>query len=250
MSNEEEKNIELIEAYHKGKLSDDEKSDFETRRELDSDFSQQVSDYLLILDEIERVGRVEFEQKIQGWEEEIAAQEPTSSYRWKKILAAAAILLIIAIPTAYFFLGDLLVSKDHHTLYTAYFTPYEDVLTVRGDNDQLSEAINAYNTQQYQKTIDLLNSVLETDPQNETARTYLGITYMVTEDYAMAEENLAKVNLSADGLYKEVSDWYLLLTYLKLDNTEATEAKLSEIVDSKDHIFKEEATQLKAEFND
>src|SRR5688500_9164087 len=147
---QDEKNIDLIEAFARGELSESDLADFERRRATDADFASEVTDYLMIMKEIRTAEQRAFHNKLKGWENEIDGEESKGKViPMRRILSIAATLFIVALAGGYAILKNLPVQSNDE-LFAEYFQPYDDVITERSTEESpLQQAMNFYNQGKY-----------------------------------------------------------------------------------------------------
>lgn len=241
---QEEKDIELIEAYHQHRLNDEELAAFERRRASDKDFDQKAEDYIHIMTEINTFGQQDFMKKVKGWEKDIAAKEKTKIIPLKRFLSMAAAIIIILIPIGYLLLSDFF-KQDQQELFTAYFEPYDDVITERSEQAGLLEqALSAYNQENFRQAITYFEGYLKENPEETGIKSYLGISYLAVGETDKAERSLKEATQSGTGLFKEVSEWYLALTYLKAEQINPLKQQLKVITSQSGHMYRAQAEKL------
>ncbi|ELR70933.1 hypothetical protein C900_03216 [Fulvivirga imtechensis AK7] len=241
---QEEKDIELIEAYHQGTLSEDEIAAFEKRRAEDEDFDRKVEDYVHIMSEIRTFGERDFMKKLHSWEKDIAGEKEAKVIPLKTILSIAAAIIIILIPIGYLLMSDQ-TQQGPQELYTAYFKPYEDVISERSESSGLLEqGLSAYNQENYRQAITYLEGFVKENPENNGSKTYLGIAYLASNEPEKAESILKDVTQNASGLFKEVSEWYLALAYLDLNQKNRAKDQFNNITSQPDHMYYSKAKEL------
>lgn len=246
---QEEKDIELIEAYHQGRLSEEETAEFDKRRDEDKDFNRKVEDYMHIMNEIRSFGEQDFMKKLNSWEKDIAGEKEAKVIPLKRILSIAAAIIIILIPIGYLLMSDE-VQRAPQELYTAYFEPYEDVISERSEGSGLLEqGLNAYNQENYRQAITYLEGFVKENPEDNSAKAYLGIAYLAVNESDKAEATLKDVSQDATGLFKEVSEWYLALAYLNLNRPALTKDQLIDITSKPDHMYHSKAKELLQEID-
>ena len=242
---EEEKNIDLIEAFEKGELTGEELDDFERRRANDLAFANEVADYLLIMKEIRSSQERIFGETLKTWEKEIDQnREGKKVIPMRQILSIAATLLIVAIAAGYAILQFYSV-RDNTELFTMYFRPHEDVISQRsGEQGFLQQGMNLYNQKRYTEAISYFEKFLIEKPDEVSAECYLGISYLAAGKISEANDLFEGLIRNDQGLYKEIAQWNLSLTYLKLNNKELLKRSLRDMITQKDHVYEKEATSL------
>ncbi len=242
---EEEKNIDLIEAFERGELTGEELADFERRRANDLVFANEVADYLLIMKEIRLSQEQIFGDTLKKWEKEIDKQgEGKKVIPMRQILSIAATLLIVAIAAGYAILQFYSV-KDNTELFTAYFNPHEDVISQRSaEQGFLQQGMNLYNQKNYTGAIPYFQKYLEENPGEASVECYLGISYLADGKINEAKDLFERLIRNDKGLYKEIAQWNISLIYLRLNNEELLKRGLRDIMAQRDHFYEKEATSL------
>lgn len=240
--NQDEKNIDLIDAYVRGELKGVELSEFESRRLHDVEFDKEVKDYLLIIKGVRWSQEEAFVNKLKDWEGEIDQKgNSTKVIPIKRFFSIAAAVLVLAVAGGYFYWS----SRNNDTLFDQYFQPYADAISSRSDSQNSCEqAMAFYNQKEYDKAITYLSKCTEERPGDPAARCYLGIAYLANDRPNDAKVTFEKIARSEPGLFKEVAEWNLALTYLKLNETDSAKAMLQGIVKQKNHVFAETADEL------
>lgn len=239
---QDEKNIDLIDAYARGELKGVELSEFENRRLHDLEFDKEVKDYLLIIKGVRWSQEEAFANKLKDWEDEIDQTGNAGKViPIKRIFYIAATVLVVAVAGGYFFWSV----HNNDELFDQYFQPYADVISSRSDSQDICEqAMGFYNQKEYDKAIGYLSKCIEERPGDLAAQCYLGIAYLAKDRPRDAKVTFKKIVRSEPGLFKEVAEWNLALTHLKLNETDSTKAKLQEIAKQKNHVFSETAHEL------
>lgn len=241
---EEEKDIELIEAYFKGALIGPALEEFERRLSSDKRFADEVQDYMLIMKEVQIAGRRSFSDKMKAWESEIESKTTkTNVIPIRRLFSIAATLLIIASAGAYIIFKS--IPSDNVELFNQYFEPYEDVITNRSAGQlSVQTAMNYYNEGKFAEAIKYLEEAMKDNRDNLSIQCYLGIAYLADNQTQMAKEVLESVADSEPGLYNEIADWYLALVYLRQNDVSRLENQLTEIIRQKDHMYIKQAKSL------
>jgi hypothetical protein len=246
---EDEKNIELIEAFLKGDLAGAELADFEMRRKADPDFDQQVTDYTLIMKEIRSTQELAFLDKLSTWEKGIEATEKKGKVvpmGW--ILSIAATVSVLAIVT--FVIFNEFSGENTEQLFVTYFQPYKDVISERSlDAGSLQEGMNLYNGGNYRQAIPQLRNYLSEKPGDVAAQCYLATSYLASDSVGRAKQMFESLIRDDDGLYKEIAQWNLTLIYLKENETELFTSALNDILNQKNHLYASEAASLSSKLN-
>jgi len=140
------------------------------------------------------------------------------------LLRAAAILLIITLPTVSY----LLMRPPADDQLVASYLSHPYGVEVRGDNPLLWP--NRYSQGRYAEVITDLEKQIAAGTATAEMYFYNGISYLYLPDPApdKAIENLEKVR-ATDNLYSEQALWFLSLAYFKLGDKETAANILEQI---------------------
>lgn len=244
---QEEKNIELIESYLAGTLSERERADFEKRCAENKDFAAEVEDYSLIMKEINSSQAHVFTQKLKTWEDEIAERE-TRVIPLRRILSIAATFLIVVLAGGYM-ASQYFNSQNSEELFTAYFKPYQDVISQRSnDADPLQQGMDLYNQGDYANAIPHLKSFLDSHPAQRDVKCYLGISLLASDQTIEAKKVFEELVPHEPDLFTEIAEWNLALAHLKLDEKDLLKRSLEGIIAQPDHLYKTQAESLYSKY--
>ncbi len=230
MIEEEENDIELIERYLNGSLSASELQSFKDRMAIDPSFSQKVEDFKDIIIGIRSHSESKFSDEVAEWEEELKNEKAGIQFNWK---IAAVVLLVIGAGAAIV----LMNGESPEDLFAKNFTPYEDVITVRGSES----VMGAYNNKNYEEASRQMEMYLLAAPDNLNVRFYYAISLIASGKEEKGIESLNKV-IEGNGMLKEQAEWYRALGFLKLKNVDAAKEQLQNIKPG--HDYYEKAYQL------
>ena len=161
----------------------------------------------------------------------------------KKYMIAAVVTAVLL--TTFVFInrpGDV----SQKELFTAYFVPYEDVLSVRDGDDSeaaLAMAMERYNQQEYRDAIPHFLKYLEAYPQRDEAMFYLGISYLGDEKASDAISVFEQLQ-TRGGTYSDHVNWYLALADILKEDFASARARLEAIAQDPNHDFSGKAEQL------
>ena len=245
MTEEEENDIELIERYHKGTLKAEELQSIKDRMAADPSFAQKVEDFKDIFIGIKAHGEKKFSEMVGHWENYAQEQEKTIPMltRARLINLAAVLVLVAAIGTMFLFLGDD-AKKTPEELYAGYFTPYANIIEVRGDTmNLLLEGMTAYSSRDFKGAAELLSKYSDSNPDDLNALFYLGLSEIASGNPYVGIQQLEHVIVKG-GLLKEQAEWYRALGLLRMEEVEACKAALKPIDENKDHDYQKKASEL------
>ncbi|MCL6296237.1 tetratricopeptide repeat protein [Jejuia spongiicola] len=226
---------ELIASYFSKTLSKADKKVFDHLMDTDSEFADNVLFHKNLKKSIQKEEQEATKKILQDFE-----QEKSSSFNYKKIVAASIIVLIGL--SCFWYLNTEKTNPDK--LFTDNFTPYRNVVQpiVRGetDNDLKTKAFVAYESKKYNEAISYFNEVLASEPSN---------TILFYKANALLQVNktndailIFQDNLKTQDAFQDKNLWYLSLAYLKNNNIEASKQTLSKLLSN--HEFKKEEAKL------
>ncbi len=140
--------------------------------------------------------------------------------------AVAAILVLMVVIGR----GVSFSPPDSDELFNTYFSPYQNLVTIKGDGEnKLSKAMLYYDVKDYDSAIILFKTILADDSGQLEKVFYLGNALL-----AVAEADSAivyfKKSLAGQDRFADAAQWYLALAYVKNDELANAEVLLKEIV--------------------
>jgi tetratricopeptide (TPR) repeat protein len=189
--------LELIEKYLKGKLNSTELKELNFLLKDSKSLSAAAREHGIIIEGIKEAGRNNLKKKLKGL---------TAAFNREKKRADAKFTITKK------------VRETLTKLYSRYFSPYEDLVTVRSGNKKyalLNEAMHYYNNHNYDDAVKLFRKILRSEPQNIAVLFYSGIALLEMDKAGDALKAFKKVIRLDSGYLKEQSLWYTGLIYLK-----------------------------------
>ena len=244
---QEEADIDLIERRINGELSPSELKAFDHRVTADLKFAEKVDDYMAIINGLRNADSFSLSEEVESWEKELrdeaGAPRVIVLRPWVKYMTAAAVAAILI--TTLFFVNRP-VNDDPQQLFSAYFVPYEDLISVRQDGDgseALSIAMAKYNEKEYGEAIPEFERYLEKNPENNEAMFFLGISYLGEKKASDAMMVFKELETHA-GSYSDHVNWYMALADILKGNIPSAKARLENIARDPDHDLAAKAKQL------
>jgi len=228
----EENDIELIDQYLRGELSETEAEEVRQRLVQEKDFAQLYEDLSHIQKGLEQVSIEAAWEVIQQTESELADSGGTDAQRfnWKLWLSVAASLVLVAVTWVL-----LLTNTTPEKLYAEYFEVYPNVeAPIYRDSAQADSltvkdlAFRRYADEDYDMAIELFESIVNPD---EGTRFYLGMSYLTKGEAKKAATIWEPLSKEAVD-YKTQVQWYLALAWLKLDEVEKARQMLEILANS------------------
>lgn len=197
--------IERIESFLDGSMSDSDKIAFEEQLKSDPELQAKTDEIRLL-----QVGIQEaiLAKKLASFHQP-AAKVVTMKSNRTKWLAAASVLILLAAGAWFLFLQK----NPNEQLYANYFKPDPGLPTTMSSSDayEFEKAMIDYKNGDYQKAIDSWKQ----QPKNDTLTYFIGLAQQSIGDTKAAIDQLSII--AADGnkpFYKDAC-WYLGLALLK-----------------------------------
>ncbi len=205
-----EKDIEIIEAYLRGELSENELVTIEEKIKSDKDFASQV--------EMLRDMSVALKADVNGFNQTLASVMISEERKEKKVVPIRKWLMVAAAIAALMVVFFLFNTSSPDDLYTAYFEmPPENVIT-RNDasNTSLDQAITAYKRTDYRQALSLFDSM---NPKSTEVVFYSAMCHMAEGNHDQSVPLLESIQGTAGSLNSAV-EWYLGLSHFQLGNND------------------------------
>lgn len=143
---------------------------------------------------------------------------------------------------------------DPTKLYVENFQPYPAVTVVRSGgvltlDSIFFSAMLSYQSGDYNSAIVDFNRIVEGNPNANTVKFYLGITYMELLDFEKARENLLPV-AESNSLFRDQALWYCGLCYLGEHNVEKAKTILTDLSNTDSPMKQKSIELLKVLAND
>lgn len=185
--------IETIDQFFSGAVSDLEKKEFEQRILQDPDFANSVAFYVSAMQSLEEHKEQYRKKKL----EQLYQQYHTHTkqglvYLLSRPLAiAAGIIAILAV----LLLLKLYSSSDPSRLADDYVQKHWSVLpvTMNVEQDKLQYSLQLYNEKDYAQCATELDGLLQEQPGNPEALKYSGIVQFQLQQYEVAEEQFSQL---------------------------------------------------------
>lgn len=224
----QESDIELIETYLQGDLTEQERLEFENRLSIDDDFRVLFEEELLIKDVIEDKKAQDFLTSINEVLEEAKVPSKTINlrkYTWAGIGIAASVLVL--------FMLNLYNpgTTSSEELYQKYYKTYPMVLSQRGDNQaMLDELVSAYNNDDWNQTADIIPNIPSDILPDPLKDLYLAIGLLELNKAQESIELLSKyIAKPTSELYQNDLEWYLALSYIAGGNQTSAKGILKKL---------------------
>ena len=244
------KNIELIENYCEGKLSVIEKSDFENRLLIDSDFKEEFDLYKIIVAGIKDNGEENLKARLKvadleldSFSSKIVELNKKSNYH--KYWGLVASLVLILGLTLFWKLSS---SVDLPKLADSYYEKDKGLpIQMSVSKNQMNKVMATYKSQEYKQASTQLDLLLQDNPNNDTIHYYFGIVNYELANYWISKSTLNSI--MPESYYYEKAQYRLVLIDLKENSKQGALDKIAICLKNKNHLYYDKLSQLKEELS-
>lgn len=228
-----ESDLELIEKYLAGELSEAEKQDTELRLQEDKTFAHRLDIIKnmqgALLPEVEGF-KADLNEAFEAHCAEQPEKEARSPFFRRPYMIAASVVLLMGAFAVYFL---VLQNQTPQQLYAANFSVPAENISVRNDdtvNDDLQKALKAYNEEDYAQALSYFDKVGSAEPQSEAVIFYSGICHMMLDQPEESIVNFNKVLQNGSSSYATTAQWYLGLSFLQVDDAKGAKKVFEELI--------------------
>ncbi len=215
----DDQNYIVFESYLLKELSKDETKAFEIRLDNDLEFNKAFVTYKELSSFLEhkfenKEASAEFQENLKKISDthfnktkEISERKTKSkTFNLFKYAIAASVVVM---------LGVFTFNQFSNPTYNDFNTHEAIQLTVRGDqNNLLSEAEKAFNTNDYAKAEEAFKRLIEADTDNSEWKFYRAIANIELNNFEVAD-GLLETLQKGNSAFKNKATWYLALSKLK-----------------------------------
>mgnify|MGYP002639685801 CR=1 FL=1 len=231
-----------IDNYITGKLEDTELWEFKANMENDAELAREVKLRKEIYETISNSKKIELLQTLSNIKTKKQKRTFKINIYSRQIQAIAASIIVLMVIGAGL-LSNQINNDLNSNIYNEYFVDEGSLITTRSDNQSdnsiVLDAIRLYDNHKYQKALELL----ESNPENITARLYTGLTYMKLEMYSNAEEQFNYIINHKDNIFIDQAEWNLGLSYLANDKTKEATDIFSKVA-NEDGAYSKRASEI------
>ena len=225
------KDIEQLEAFWKGNLSEGDRSAVQNRLDTDVLFYQEAAKMHLITEGLEVVKQRETIKRLKAIDATLPPIDPPHSMGWLKILIVALVIALAAFGVWYFMIKE--EKPEVAAPIAAYFEPYPALGIRMGDSpDELKkDALVLYAQKEYSKAIPLLNDSFKAT-QDSILLFYIGVSHLALGQSSEAQAIFEQLQ-NTESVPQEATLWYLALSYMATKQYEKAKAILKNIQSDK-----------------
>lgn len=228
-------NIALFDEYLRDNLTQKERLEFENKLQQNPELKAEFESFEALETAIQHNEIIQFKEKLNQWDKEKKEETPSSSkvIRLRFLAIASSVILVVGFGIRFFF-----TNPSNQSLVDDRFFPYDNVLTIRGEKEDIDDGLKQYEQKHYELAIEQFVKY----PSNENALFYLAESQMALKRYSKAIENYKAV-IKLDNLFKEVATYHLALAYLG-NNENSAAVELLETIDTAHHYAADAAALL------
>lgn len=250
-------NIEDIEGYVRNELSSEMMASFEDELVSNKALSAEIDLVRNIDLALQESDVMQLRSNLQNIAAEITSKDQTQrsfvgQYKVKRVVfstVAASLILILGIT------GLLSRKSSQDDLYQKFHTTYKTSGIVRSvninTNQTLINALQKYDSKDYQSALNLLQDVISRDNSNMVGHFYAAASLQETGKYLNAIKEYETVIFDKDNLFIEQAQWYIGLCYLQTNENRKAYKQLKKIADNEGfYQLKAQAIIKKIEYSD
>lgn len=212
---------ELIEKYISGRLTSEEKLEFDRLIETDASFREEVRFHKDLKRVTEHDQDEAFKKQLQEYEKRVGIK------RRPFIAMGVAASIVLALGSALWIVFQKTPSEK---LFAEYYEPYRNVVApvVRGDDSEDIEAraFSAYEKGSFEEAVTNFETLLS-EEENSEYRFYLANSYLALGHSQSALQQL--VRYPSNSRFSDKIPWYRALAYLQLDDLDTAKEILQQI---------------------
>lgn len=246
-NNNNNEDIQIIEQYLENKLTPAESKDIEQRIANDTDFKNLFENYQKAIKSIKIFGHQQLKEKLKQIKPnrfQTERSELMSTYKNRysankpvrfMLLRVAAVffgLLFLSLPVYYIAFHK----STSDRIYDNYFTPYNDIITEKGNAANAENSFNAamfyYNNKKYVEANVIFSNIFKKASNNDTILFYYGISLFAEKKTIQAIGIFKKLKEDKSSIFNNygMTDWYLALAYIKAKDKSNAKKILNELV--------------------
>ena len=241
--------MKSIERYLTGDLSEVETKQFLNKMKTDNQIFIEVENQKVLLDGISTYGNRELKARLStlsaSYSESNIVRLPKQpkSVNWKKMLAAATVILAIStfVTVQYFMNNSTTSDENSQVLFAQYFNPIE-LSNVRSTSESID--ISSFRNGDYKAAIPVLQQVLSVDPDRTDISIALANSYFAIDAPQDAIVVLTPIIERNDPVFSDQAKWYSALCYLKLSLDDKAIVYLNDLAQNSAADYHDEANTL------
>lgn len=240
-----DKDIEQLENFWKGNISEADRLALENRFETDLNFRKKADELRLFTEGLKVLKEREMRKHIKDINTKLPPFDPPSSTNWLKIGIVALAIALAAFAVWFFMIRE--EEQPLSPMVAAYFEPYPALGITRGEDDKniKTEALRTYAVGDFKKAIPLLHKAF--DIERDSSLLFYESIALIGSGQSEQAKAILKNLKGTDALQFDSIEWYLALAYLETKDKENALNLLKKLADTDPSRFLSEGVyQTKA----
>lgn len=241
----QEQYFEKIDAYHYGRLTQEERVAFEQEIAQNPDLAELVRVFQLEHQATELLQKDQWKERFDRWDKEDEDSPKVIPLRRRIIPIAAAASVLLVIGFAVWSIWNPL--QNNEALATSFLDETSMIERSVGTvvPEVLQPGLEALATEDYSQAVELLQQATGTEYEF-LAILYTGKAYFKQKDYAAAISTFEGLTSSdAPAMEKEKAEWYLLLSRIAAgESGSQVERLFDKILTNPEHEFYPDAKKI------
>jgi tetratricopeptide (TPR) repeat protein len=240
--------LEILENYYEGKMSNSEKEAFEKLIISDTQVAEEMQNYILSRTAIASASNERLKKHLieSGNVLEMSEQGKNPFTRFLRIAASLAILMGLGWVLFHF----LQPQKSSEEVYLSYYQrPDVAEFTVRGEDNDSSQlfwdrGLDYYANHNIEKAAAEFNKFILNNKTSSASKAYfmLALCYMEMNNTQKAIQTFGQVNDKSNFVF--MKQYYCALCYIKMDKKKEASDLLQKIVQDQNHPYRKNAIRI------
>jgi tetratricopeptide (TPR) repeat protein len=228
-----ETEMEQIDVYLKGNLSEEEVISFEKELSQNKDLREALTQHK------QTILSIEYNQTSKTLVDIIEENRGSKSSKLisinRRLLAVAASLVILI--GAFFLIKPFTISSGNK-LFNEFYQTDPGLPTLMGstDNPVFAEAMVDYKEGSYAAALDKFNQLAISNPKNDTLLYFQGICELELKNPEQSLHHLTQIDIKQSH-WGPKSQWFTALAYLRQNNLEAARLTFNEITQNPQNSY-------------
>ncbi len=236
-----DKDIEQLEDFWKGNISEADRLALENRFETDPDFRQKAGELKLFTEGLKVLKERKMRQHIKDINTKLPPFDPPSFTNWLKIGIVALAIALAAFTVWFFTIREEV--QPLSPMVAAYFEPYPALGITRGEDDKniKTEALRTYAVGDFKKAIPLLQRAFIAE--KDTMLLFYESIALIGNGQSEQAKTILKNLKGSEALQLDSIEWYLALAYLETKDKENALNLLKKLADT-EGVYQTKAKEL------
>lgn len=201
MNNIKDIDVALLEGYLAGDIEAHEVLDAHGNTVSKESLELAIDEYRDIVIQLEGAA---FKEQLKDISASVNPRPEKQNLRLWYAVAAAVLVLVTA--------GIIWQNMNKPPVFEDYFGHFDQLVSLRGENNSAAEGIEAYSDRDYGKAFDLLSAVEESELSVEL-KFYLGVSALGSSQVKEAISVFEEIGIERPNKYYQQTRWYLGLAY-------------------------------------